>query len=871
MASPPPPRGAPALPRGATLQILIVDCYDSFTFNLVQLVQECATLPPFVVHPDTPFAEVEALLPLCDGIVLGPGPGRPECEADFGICARLLLQDDIPVLGVCLGLQGLAHVMGGKIVHASVPMHGRLATIVQTAPEAAALAPKDTLLFRGLPASFLMVLYNSLVACPDSLPPSLRCTATSAESGHIMALEYTSPNPSRFVHKHAVQFHPESICSQPHGRVIIENFLNHACRPPRCRRDDVADAAAVKASTHAVENISTVPPHLSETVPASAAVHLTPLVAALDFVDSAAAFDALFAGGDASFWLDSSRVAPGFSRFAFMGDGAGSLARQFHFRCADRSLHTFARAPLTLGVAESEAASDSARVGWTRVGHVSLPDSEDFFDEVQSVIDAFILDAARSVHVSPSSESASLLDAPPPPFEFDFVGGLVGFLGYELRSETNPDRGKSPSAANARPASDAQRSAWASSSESAIQQHYADQPDACLMFVDRFLVFDYQLKKVHAISLVPTADRDSWSGALTWLNHVSARLLGISDSPSVSSVDAGASVSAATANHTDFHMHMDKTDYHHAIDACLQQIRDGESYELCLTNQFFSTARPDPCALFARLRASNPVPYAALLNFQWPSAAEQDNCNSASTTSTLSVVCSSPERFLTIDQHGTIESKPIKGTQPRGRDAAEDEALRAQLACSEKDRAENLMIVDLVRNDLGRVCDTGSVHVPRLMSIESYATVHQLVSTVAGRLRSDVRAAAAVRAAFPPGSMTGAPKVRAMRILEGLERAQPRGVYSGCLGWFSLAGGACDLAVVIRTAVVTRHGTSLGAGGAIVYQSSREEEFEEVLLKTKAVASAIAHVAGGGGSSVRMVGCPSPYAPPVSVIESSQK
>jgi para-aminobenzoate synthetase len=107
-----------------------------------------------------------------------------------------------------------------------------------------------------------------------------------------------------------------------------------------------------------------------------------------------------------------------------------------------------------------------------------------------------------------------------------------------------------------------------------------------------------------------------------------------------------------------------------------------------------------------------------------------------------------------------------------------------------------------------------------------------------------------------------------MRILEGLERGQPRGVYSGCLGWFSLAGGACDLAVVIRTAVVTRHGTSLGAGGAIVYQSSRDEEFEEMILKTKAVASAIAHVAGGG-SSVRMVGCPTPYAPPISVIESS--
>jgi para-aminobenzoate synthetase len=266
----------------------------------------------------------------------------------------------------------------------------------------------------------------------------------------------------------------------------------------------------------------------------------------------------------------------------------------------------------------------------------------------------------------------------------------------------------------------------------------------------------------------------------------------------------------------------------------LSQIRDGESYELCLTNQFFTAHRPCPLALFSRLRKSNPVPYAALLSFSWSDS-------DASAPQHLSVVCSSPERFLTIQPGSSqcIESKPIKGTLPRGRTAEEDEQFKQRLAHNEKDFAENLMIVDLLRNDLGRVCQVGSVHVPKLMNVESYATVHQLVSTVRGTLRPDASACEAMRACFPPGSMTGAPKLRSCQILDALERRQPRGVYSGCLGYFSL-NGAADFNVVIRTAVITDHGMSLGAGGAIVHQSSPTEEFDEVLLKTKAVLSAVA-------------------------------
>ncbi len=327
-----------------------------------------------------------------------------------------------------------------------------------------------------------------------------------------------------------------------------------------------------------------------------------------------------------------------------------------------------------------------------------------------------------------------------------------------------------------------------------------DAPDAALLFVDRLVAFDHAARTVEVVA----AD-------LAWLDSTVSRLRAAAGAAADHERAHPVPAAIATWRHA-------PDAYLALIDACQDAIRAGDAYQLCLTNRVQARTDADPLAVHLRLRRASPAPYAGFARIGGDV-----------------LVSSSPEEFLRVEGD-RVRTRPIKGTRPRGATVAADVELRAELEASEKERAENVMIVDLMRNDLGRVCVTGSVEVTHLLAVESYAQVHQLVSTVEGTLRPGLTAVDAVATAFPAGSMTGAPKLSAMRILNRLEDG-PRGAFAGCFGYLGVDGTA-DLAMVIRSMHFSDGVATIGAGGGITALSVAEEELAEVRVKAAAVLSA---------------------------------
>ncbi|KAI5478524.1 hypothetical protein MNV49_005053 [Pseudohyphozyma bogoriensis] len=381
--------------------------------------------------------------------------------------------------------------------------------------------------------------------------------------------------------------------------------------------------------------------------------------------------------------------------------------------------------------------------------------------------------------------------------------GFIGYIGYEMKQVSLPH---------------------------CLPKESHEGNDSEFAFASQVLTYEHETRAWRATCLVRTEVRDSEAEALelrtasrfgvdeseakAWLSRVTAF---------ITSQKATTSTSPRVEKLGVMTPDLTQPEYVDAIERARSLIADGDSYELCLTTTFRSTISPalaaDPYPLYLALRASNPAPYSAY--FHLPQ-------------SDISILSSSPERFMQINRERFAEMKPIKGTVRRSDDPVEDERRRVELEKDVKERAENLMIVDLCRNDLLGFCEVETVEVPKLMVVESYQTVHQLVTSVVGQLTPMVNPFEAVSRAFPPGSMTGAPKLRSVKLLEELEGHRPRGVYSGVFG-FVAVDGTTDFSVVIRTLVIKGQDLSLGAGGAITYLSEAEKEWEEVLVKKEAV------------------------------------
>ena len=361
-----------------------------------------------------------------------------------------------------------------------------------------------------------------------------------------------------------------------------------------------------------------------------------------------------------------------------------------------------------------------------------------------------------------------------------FALGWVGWLGYELRAQTM----QAPAGRRSR------------------------YPDAALVFLDRAVRFDHASRTVTLLAL-----GDEWRGeAASWRDSVTEVLAGLNKtghSANTATPDRSGEPAPVRWAYTD-------QQYLAMIEECQSAIIRGDAYQLCLTTEASVAVRPDPLATYLALRESSPTHHGAYLRM-----------------GEVSLLSASPEQFLAVSSAGDVQSSPIKGTRRRGATAEEDARLHDELLSSDKERAENLMIVDLMRNDIGRIAQLGSVTVSSLLKVESYAQVHQLVSTVRGRLADGLTGVDAVVSCFPAGSMTGAPKRSATEILDRLEH-RPRGIYSGALGYFGL-DGRIDLSMVIRSIVLDADGATVGAGGGITALSVPQDELDEVYLKAAAL------------------------------------
>ena len=696
------------------MRTLLVDNHDSYTYNVFHLLAGVSGEQPIVVDNDAVSWRALSRWDF-DAIVLSPGPGSPDRWHDFCVCNDILRYSEIPVLGICLGHQGLGHLLDGKVGSAPEAMHGRLSHIHH----------QGSGLFEGIPQGFPVVRYHSLAI--TDMGPDGNVTAW-ADDGVVMGIEH------RRRPMWGVQFHPESVETE-YGAKLVENFFGLARRLKTSRWRGAKRPRPVEQRSQPRRTAKTEFQLRSRTIEGEASTE--------------ALFERLFGDAEHAFWLDSADAPTRLAQRSYLGTSAGAE------RC----------------VLEGDVEAGSV---YTHRAGAATTERGTFFD---------VLDRELGKHAVEPPEGL-------PP---GLIGGFVGYLGYELKADCG-----SPNV------------------------HRSDVPDAVMMLANRLVAVDHGSHRTHLVTLC----RDDEAGAERWLDEAEGVVREVLADPPPPPSPLDVPATEATESHVSFRCGRGREQYLADIARCQAELAAGESYEVCLTDQISTDASPDPFELYRHLRRSNPAPFAAYLKL-----------------GEVAVVSSSPERFLSVDRERRVEARPIKGTTCRSADPAEDAALKAELTSDEKTYAEHLMIVDLLRNDLGRVCDVGSVSVPELMIVEDYSTVHQLISTVTGTLAESRSAVECARACFPGGSMTGAPKQRTMEIIDDIED-QARGVYSGAIGYFG-ADGSMDLSIVIRTIVMRPGRTTIGAGGAIVMQSDPEEEFEEILLKARAPMAAIARVATG--------------------------
>ncbi|WFC96727.1 aminodeoxychorismate synthase [Malassezia brasiliensis] len=761
-------------------RIAIVDHHDSYTRNLLSLL--CASVDPLMspeslahrvviipyTHPAlAPDNVHDQFLPYVDAIILSPGPGNPMNDEDFGSSTRLLQNPalvQVPVLGICLGHQGIATSSGASIRQLSEPFHGRKrALCIENAGHTYPDGMKS--IMAGIPNGTEVICYNSLVVDETTLPANVRVVAHSELSDSneviVQAIEHTE------LPYYGIQYHPESIESAE-GHTVLQNFLHNVGAYWRKK-----DPARVQ------------------------------------------------------FWAEESHVSM-MSRAAF-------------------TLLYDMNANLTLCCQREDASVEQSSLS------IDMESLWDWMNDLQWDLQQ---QTALPQEADAQAESAH---------SCNFPAGFAGFWSYEMKDESLAlgalraeryekklgdaafDRLAFPAAhwafCNTVLTLDHATGKWIASALVRNEDVYAMMPGSSLASVEQTLA------QMGTVSIgVSECEAHAW---FTEVQDALKEICAVPE-PTIPRKAAGLAPLNAVDN---------RTTYMEKIRKAKDYIAHGESYELCLTTQFEGQLPLDThnydgyFDLYAKLRAKNPAPFGAYVELL-----------PLDPNTPQAILSTSPERFLTISQNEWLEMRPIKGTLIRpgwskGEEdwlvraatepeiqkhvEAEDERRKAKLRADPKERAENLMIADLIRADLQAVCYPGSVQVPRLIALETYETVHQLVTAVVGKLRPGIGCVEATKRCFPPGSMTGAPKRRSVELLEHLEYSpshspsdttRRRCAYSGALGFMGV-NGASNLSVVIRTVTAQGSNVIVGAGGAVTILSTAQGEWDEVLTKLSSVAS----------------------------------
>ncbi|KAJ5174509.1 para-aminobenzoate synthase (PABA) [Penicillium canariense] len=782
-------------------RILFIDAYDSFSNNIISLVERSleVTVTKLTIDSQLPSNLHESYA----GIIIGPGPGSPYKPADVGCIQHVwsLPEDQmLPVLGICLGFQSLVVHFGGAVERLPYPRHG-IETDVQCCNDP---------LFVGIP-KLRSVQYHSLhgvvghtfegeglwdshETCPELVPLAWDIDHTFSRAPPTpedprIALGRLNPTHILMSVKHqtkpfyGVQFHPESVCSSPEARQVICNWWQIAKEWNSHRQVSQPYGASEPSSV------------LSKTLN-------------MESLNLAVIRDALKPSGDELVVLDSEMAQNSpLGNYSILGLVYPETLR-LSYSAGDKQVRLQQGEELT----------------------TQILDGDD--RHVFTFLKAF-MESHKRLYGNEKSP---------------FWGGLMGYISYEACLETLGIKAQS----------------------------HPERPDVQFAFVERSIVIDHTARQLHIQSIKP--DDHEWvNESATILDRLARPELfsepkvsddyaengstrsnsssSLSKEDSLESSDTSYSSSPPSADlegnkqvtRTVFTI-PDEAAYTRKIRECKTEIQHGNSYELCLTDQTkidISTPMP-PWARYLRLRRVNPAPFGAFIRL-----------------GPITVLSSSPERFLSWTRPNkedavTCQFRPIKGTvkkrheNPDGSTHFVDLATAKEILASPKERAESLMIVDLIRHDLTGVENSSDVRTTSLMQVEEYESVYQLVTVIEGTMRPTCAAhdpkyqplgmgIEVLAASLPPGSMTGAPKKRSCQLLRGIEEGKPRSIYSGVLGYMDVRGGG-DFSVVIRTAfrwddetTETDETWRIGAGGAITDMSQELAEWDEMHTKVDAV------------------------------------